>query len=273
MMKRNLLVASVLVMFLIPAIALSANVDKLAAAKAIVMEGNILVVPLEVGNTQELAALDIPLEFSEGAMLEKVVFTDRVDKFEFKHAMIDNEKNQVIIGLVSMVTNEAPDLPTGQGVIAELHFKLDAGVETVELKPFESEDPNHSLTFYYNDYTNGRPELGQINPELSFGTLSLTGGGNAIPTAYGLSQNWPNPFNPSTSFSLSTPFAGELNVSVFNILGQQVNELSSGYREAGTYEFLWDGTDENGSKVASGVYFYRAKINDYSETKKMVLTK
>ncbi|MEE9441706.1 MAG: FlgD immunoglobulin-like domain containing protein [candidate division Zixibacteria bacterium] len=273
MMKRNLLVASVLVMFLIPAMVFAANVDKLSAAKAIAMEDNILVVSLEVGNTQELAALDIPLEFSDGAVLEKVVFTDRVNEFEFKHASIDNEKNQVIIGLLSMVTRDAPDLATGQGVIAELHFKLDVGVESVELKPFESENPNHSLTYYYNDYSSGRPELRQIKPELSFATLSLTGGGNAIPTTYGLSQNWPNPFNPTTSFSISTPNAGDLKLSVYNILGQQVKDLANGYREAGTYDFLWDGTDDNGSKVASGVYFYRAKINDFSETKKMVLTK
>lgn len=272
MMKRNLFIASVLVMFLVPALAFSAS-DKLGASKAIAMEGNVLVVPLEVGNTQELAALDIPLEFSDGAVLEKVVFSERVNGFEFKHSSIDNDKNQVIIGLLSMVTKDAPDLAVGNGVIAELHFKLDAGVESVEITPFESVNPSHSLTYYYNDYSSGVPELRTVNPELSFGTLSLTGSGNAIPTAYGLSQNWPNPFNPTTSFSLSTPNPGELKVSVFNILGQQVKELADGYREAGKYDFIWDGTDNNGSKVASGVYFYRAKINDFFETKKMVLTK
>lgn len=273
MMKRKLLVASVLVMFLIPAMSLAANVDKLSAVKALPAGNFEVIVPLEVANTQDLVALDIPLEYSEGAVLDRVEFTDRVSHFDFKHASIDNENRQVIIGMISMVTNDRPDLATGTGVVANLVFKLDPTVDKVELKAFETQNPNHSLTYYYNDYSTGRPEVKVVRPELNFASIAYSGGGEAVPTEYALNQNWPNPFNPETTVSFALPEAGEVEVTVFNVLGQQVKTLASGHHEAGTYEVIWDGADESGSKVASGIYFYRAKINDFAKTRKMVLLK
>jgi hypothetical protein len=273
MMKRKLLVASVLVMFLVPALSLAANVDKLSAVKALPAGDFEVVVPLEVANTQDLVALDIPLEFSEGAVLDRVEFTDRVDHFEFKHANIDNENRQVIIGMLSMVTNDRPDLATGKGVVANLVFKLDPTVDKVELKAFETKNPHHSLAFYYNDFSTGRPEVKVVEPELNFASIAYSGGGDAVPTAYALDQNWPNPFNPETTLSYALPESGEVELAVFNVLGQKVKTLVSGHQEAGAYEVIWDGSDESGNKVASGIYFYRAKINDFSKTRKMVLLK
>lgn len=273
MMKHKLLVTFILVLFLLPSLAL-AKADKLTALETIPAKDmdNVVIVPIQVENTQDLVAMDIPLEWSEGATLDKVVFTDRVEHMQFKYADMNNEKNQVIIGLVSMVQTDAPDLATGTGVIAELYFRLDAGVETMELNTFETQMPNHSLTFYYNDYSTGRPEVKSIQPELNFALLGLPDG-NAIPTSYALDQNFPNPFNPTTTISYSLPEAGEVEVSVFNVLGQKVQILAEGHQEAGTYEVTWDGKDTNGEQVASGVYFYRSQVNDYSKTRKMVLLK
>jgi hypothetical protein len=113
---------------------------------------DVLIVPVNVTNTQELVALDIPLSFSEGAFLEKVTYTERVKTFEVKIDQIDNDKNTVVIGLISMVTGERPDLAIGTGPVAELHFKLEPGVNSVEINPIEMQNPNHSLTYYWNDF-------------------------------------------------------------------------------------------------------------------------
>jgi hypothetical protein len=272
MMKHKLLVTFILVMFLLPAMAL-AKTDKLSAMKTLpAQQDNEFIVPITVENTQDLAAMDIPLEWSEGAVLTDVVFTDRVEQMQFKHWAADNDARQVIIGLISMVDVERPDLATGTGVVAELHFKLDPGVDGITLNAFETEKPNHSLTYYYNDYTNGRPEVKAIHPELDFALMGVPGG-NALPTSYGVKQNFPNPFNPTTTIGYALPEAGDVRVSVFNVLGQEVRILADEHQEAGEHVVVWDGKDSFGSQVASGVYFYRAKLNDYSETRKMVLLK
>jgi hypothetical protein len=271
-MKRKMLVASLMLMFLLPAMALAAGSAQLTADKSIAGE-NELIVPIEIKNDMDLTALDIPLKFTEGAYLEEVTFTDRVESFEFQHAIIDNEAHTVIIGLVSMVAKEAPDLAPGEGAVANLHFKLDASVETVELTPFTVEYPNHSLTFYYNEYVDGRPEVMTVEPEVKTAEIAYSQGNGAVPTVYALKQNTPNPFNPSTRVAYSLPDASHVRLAIFNVLGQHVVDLVNGNQEAGEYEIVWDGKDKVGSQVASGVYFYKISAGNFSETKKMMLLK
>jgi hypothetical protein len=267
-MNRNLFM--VLVLLLVgPALVMAANSDRFAAAKAAPTTDGLLMVPLEVTNGQDLTAMDIPLSFTEGATLERVEFTDRVKNFEFQAANIDNEKRQVVIGLISMVSKEAPDLAAGTGTIANLYFKLDPGVQEVTLNPITLDNPNHSLTFYYNDYSSGRAEVKTVNPEIG----AISASNVVLPTAFGLSQNSPNPFNPTTTIAYAIPQAGDVKISVFNILGQNVKDLVDGYMPAGNHQVVWDGKDHSGAAVASGVYFYKISAKDYSDTKKMVLLK
>ena len=271
-MKRTMLVSSILVIFLLPAFALAANADKLIAAKALPSVDYDLVVPLDVANVEELAAMDIPLEFSAGASLENVTFSDRVSSFEFKIANIDNENRQVVIGMISMVSGDRPDLAVGDGPVAYLNFNLDPGVDKVELNPIELESPNHSLTYYYNDYSSGRPVVTAVHPEVEMGQVYYSMP-SSVPTAYALRQNSPNPFNPQTSIMFDMPNAGDVRISVFNVLGQNVTDLIDGRMEAGTHEVVWNGKDRDGATVASGIYFYRIDTDQYSETKKMMLLK
>jgi hypothetical protein len=270
-MKRNVLVTSILVLFLIPAFALAANSDKFVAAKMSVNADNQVIVPLEVSNSQKLVAMDIPLSFSEGATLDKVEFTERVGNFDIKIANIDNENNQVVIGLISMVYQEKPDLEVGAGPVANLVFTVEDGVDEIIIDAIELENPNHSLTYYWNDYSSGRPEVRSIQPEFERQIVDVDG--TSIPKTFALRQNSPNPFNPVTRVSYDLPKAGEVRVSVFNVLGQHVKDLVNGYQEAGTHEVVWDSKDENGSSVASGIYFYRIKTSEFSDTKKMMLLK
>lgn len=271
-MKRNLLVTSILVLFLVPAL-MAAESDKFVTAKAApASTEDVLIVPVDVTNTHDLAALDIPLSFSEGAYLDKVTFTNRVESFEVKIANIDNDNRNVVIGLISMVTGEKPDMAAGSGAVAELHFKLDPGVNNVEINPVEMEFPNHSLTYYYNDYSSGRPVVKSVQPEVEAGQVFYSNP-TAMPTKFALHQNSPNPFNPTTKIAYDMPAAGDVKISVFNVLGQHVSDLVDGYNEAGSYEVIWDGKDQAGEQVASGVYFYRIKTEQFSETKKMLLLK
>jgi hypothetical protein len=84
--------------------------------------------------------------------------------------------------------------------------------------------------------------------------------------------NYPNPFNPSTKICLALPEASAWTVKIYNVAGQLVNEFSD-YSEAGTVEVMWNGTDNSGSAVASGIYFYKAQAGQYTATRKMILMK
>lgn len=270
-MKRKMLVTFILVLFLVPAV-MAAESFKFVTAKAAPATEDVLVVPVDVTNTQDLVAMDIPLSFSEGAYLDRVVFTDRVKTFEFQIANIDNEKRQVVMGLISMVTGEKPDMPAGSGAVAELHFILEPGVNSVEITPIELESPNHSLTYYWNDVSNGRPEVQSVHPEVEAGQVFYANAA-AIPTKFALHQNSPNPFNPTTRVAFDMAAPGDVKISVYNVLGQNVIDLVDGYRDAGSYDVIWDGKDNSGTQVATGVYFYRINTEQFSETRKMLLLK
>jgi hypothetical protein len=86
-------------------------------------------------------------------------------------------------------------------------------------------------------------------------------------------QNYPNPFNPATSISFTLTHPALVRVDIFNILGQLVRPLVNSEFNAGRHEVVWDGTDNNRRRVASGVYIYRVSSPDLVLAKKMVLLK
>jgi hypothetical protein len=106
------------------------------------------------------------------------------------------------------------------------------------------------------------------------GVEELTGpGGKPVPTEFGLKQNYPNPFNPSTTIEFTVDQPGVVRIDIFNLTGQKVRTLLEGYRTPGEYRVTWDGTDDLGRKLTSGVYLVRLSTVGKVATKKMVLTK
>jgi len=103
--------------------------------------------------------------------------------------------------------------------------------------------------------------------------MCIRDSGNTVPGSFSLSQNYPNPFNPTTSISFNLPTSGHVELTVFNILGQQVATLVNGSLTAGQHEATWNGSDDSGDAVGSGIYFYRLVASNVTETKKMVLMK
>ncbi len=85
--------------------------------------------------------------------------------------------------------------------------------------------------------------------------------------------NYPNPFNPETRITFFTKENGHVSLDIYNIKGQKVKTLLNDTLEAGNHNVTWNGTDDNGKNVASGVFFYRMKSGKYTSTKKMILMK
>ena len=89
-------------------------------------------------------------------------------------------------------------------------------------------------------------------------------------------SNFPNPFNPTTTISYQLPENSEVELAIYNLKGQKVKQLvsnSAGQLSAGQHSVVWNGKDDNGKSVSSGIYFYKLKTGNYEQTRKMILIK
>ena len=94
-----------------------------------------------------------------------------------------------------------------------------------------------------------------------------------VPQEFSLGQNYPNPFNPNTEITYNLPAQSDVRITVFNLLGQAVKEIVNDNLPAGPHVASWDGRDESGTTVASGIYLYRLTAGDRTLSRKMVLLK
>jgi hypothetical protein len=94
-----------------------------------------------------------------------------------------------------------------------------------------------------------------------------------IPRVFTLHQNAPNPFNPATSIPFSLTGSGTVRLVIHDVLGRTVRTLVDGPRSAGKLTVVWDGRDDSGSPVSSGVYLYRLTSGGVAETRRMTLVR
>jgi len=110
---------------------------------------------------------------------------------------------------------------------------------------------------------------------LDFGTLTgINIESNNIPETFTVSQNYPNPFNPSTTIKFAIPQQGNVKIEVYDIMGKLINTLINKDMNSGSYTVTWDGKNNSGQQVGSGVYLYRIQAADnFNAVKKMILLK
>ncbi len=116
------------------------------------------------------------------------------------------------------------------------------------------------------------------NANISLGDQSTGIDASAtLPVEFALEQNYPNPFNPSTEIQFSLPKTAAIQLKVYNLIGEEVKTLIQGSHQAGSYSVTWDGTNQQGFKMASGIYLYRleAKANgeSFAQTRRMLMLK
>lgn len=103
--------------------------------------------------------------------------------------------------------------------------------------------------------------------------ITLTSTCEQIPLEYDLSQNHPNPFNPHTTISYDLPEHSKVNLTIYDVQGRELIVLQNQAQPAGHYEMYWNGYDDSGKQVSTGVYFARLQAEDYSKTIKMLYLK
>ncbi len=121
------------------------------------------------------------------------------------------------------------------------------------------------------------PDVANIGVRLNIITDIQTEG-NTIPTVFALNQNYPNPFNPTTRITYDLPEQATVSLKIYNLLGQEVATLANGPQAPGRYEAVWEGRNNFGNQVSSGVYFYRfeatsASGQSFANLKKMLFLK
>jgi len=89
---------------------------------------------------------------------------------------------------------------------------------------------------------------------------------------YALEQNYPNPFNPETTIGYAIPKAGEVRITIYDVLGNEVTSLLE-FRPSGAHQFKWNGRDERGLSVPSGLYFYKLETESFSVSRKMLMVR
>ena len=177
--------------------------------------------------------------------------------------MIDSSTSGVLSLAYTLAGTDTLEAPEGEGLIADILFQV---LSTI----------GDSLTFgdvYFYD---------------SFGVMDIiTDKGIAIiPGSVSVDniefdsifkeiklENYPNPFNPTTTISFSIPEEGKVELCVYNIKGQKVKALINEKLNAGAHQVIWHGKDENGKSVSSGIYFYKMDSGRYTSVMKMILLK
>ena len=191
----------------------------------------------------------------------------KVDPFTFKNVP------KTMVGLVTW--NLSP-LPEGAGENSSGGSKFQDMDRRKTTYYRDTLDCTYATTLpAYTAGTKGYP-LGDLNWFPTKKTAWLAAGGwtgiekvtEVIPTQFNLDQNYPNPFNPTTSIKFSVPTTGLVSLTVYNVLGQEVARLVNKELAAGTYEYSFDAKN-----LASGMYVYQLKSDNFVQSKKMMLVK
>jgi endonuclease/exonuclease/phosphatase family metal-dependent hydrolase len=169
-------------------------------------------------------------------------------------------------GRFSIVGGFAPELLSGTPAEWMIHFD-DTGA---------SDNTTYSATLTFDTRDEnfpGQTTLADVTWELVAHVMGASGvpGGEAPPVATRLLGNAPNPFSPSTRVAFELAAAGGVRIDIFDVHGRLVRTLVEGDRDAGRYEEAWDGRDDSGRELGSGVYYYRLLTNDRRETRSMTL--
>lgn len=169
--------------------------------------------------------------------------------------------NQVMRDMIPDAEGESFTISNGQ----TLHFNRSFTVDGL------LQDENCEIVVFVQSHTT-REVLQSAKDSLT--TLDPSGVEEdieALPGSFFLAQNYPNPFNASTIIAFNLPKPAPVVLEIYNLPGQLVRTVVGGGREAGSNQIAWDGLDEGGEEVSSGIYFYRLRAGTWSQTKRLSL--
>jgi len=184
-------------------------------------------------------------------------------------AVFETKVNQNSVELTWVTLSESNNL--GFEIQRRVNHK---GFETVGFVKGQG-TTNHIHTYHFTDLDLPPAEyyyrLKQIDLDGTFALSEEKSANLSAPKKFELIQNYPNPFNPQTTIQYRVGEAGDVRLSIKNILGQEIQQLVNKFHEAGIYEVVWSGTDLNDNPAASGIYLYVIESKNFQAQKRMLL--
>lgn len=249
------------------------DIDSLRVVSATCSGGDTLTIPIYLANSFAVGAFFLRISFDNNAFVPlSVSLTDRSSQFDL------NGFNFLEPGIVSILGSSwdpiTHAIPSGAGPIENVTF----------LVAQNAAPGTYSMIFQDRDSTSHENSLSNslgdslVIPILIPGQIQIisTGIEDEIPQPHSmeLAQNYPNPFNNETSLSFYLEKSETVNLVIYDILGNSVRSLFNGTAPAGKMQLIWDGKNDNGVSIASGIYFYNLKsMGGNSVTKSMTLLK
>jgi len=196
----------------------------------------------------------------------------RTNKFMFVNGTISFDNIEYVIGdKVSVLTEGG--LLVGEMELLEDNYLMTGAVygDDITTAIIDGAIDGERLTFAYGEYVSDPVDIrfaGDMEPR----NLSLKI--RNIPEEYSLAQNYPNPFNPVTTINYNLPDEAQVTIVVYDLMGRIVNTLlNKEHTTAGYKSVVWNATDDRGTPVSAGLYFYQIHAGDFTQVRKMVLLK
>ena len=196
----------------------------------------------------------------------------RTNKFMFVNGTVSFDHIEYVIGdKVSVLTEGG--LLVGEMELLEDGYLMTGAVygDDITTAIIDGAIDGERLTFAYGEYVSDPVDIrfaGDMEPR----NLSLKI--RHIPEEYSLAQNYPNPFNPVTTINYNLPDEAQVTIVVYDLMGRIVNTLvNNKHTTAGYKSVVWNATDDRGTPVSAGVYFYQIRAGEFVQTRKMVLLK
>ncbi|NKB70766.1 MAG: T9SS type A sorting domain-containing protein [Candidatus Latescibacteria bacterium] len=187
-------------------------------------------------------------------------------------ALIGTASNRAAIGArviaIAGDLRQLREVDGGSGLYSQNSLDLEFGLgQRTSVDSLIVRWPSGTVQVLTDLATNQRLHLveGETNP------TAVAATDDATPSTATLDQNYPNPFNAETVLQFSIPTAGPVQLAIFNLSGQKVATLANQWHPAGRHALRWDGRDDDGHQLASGVFLYRLQTDTYTESRKLLL--
>lgn len=215
-------------------------------------------ISIELSNTDAIAGFQFSINGRGGVKFGEYEGSDRMAAAGL--GIYQYLKNDSTLNVVILAPYRA-SLPAGEGTFGKMSFTLSNTSATDTVRVFLSGVVICDAAAQY------------LNVTTTQLTWNLNGSNGVQPSRFTLEQNFPNPFNPSTTIAYKLEQPTHVRLEVYDIAGRLINTLIDQYQVGGRYSARWNADDTRGSKVASGMYFARLQVGDQVAVAKMILTK
>lgn len=227
----------------------------------------------------------------EGPYNFEIILFDN-DNIVFQYLSLQNLVDDYTVGIQNHLADDGLTIAFNESYLHDSLAVLISRATWVSVSPLGGTIPAQSeqevyLTLVTHNFPEGEfwaclqiesndPDEGLYILPIHMTVSTVTGGSDLsinVPKEFKLYQNSPNPFNPTTVIAYDLPNVTEVQLIIYNVLGQKIKTLVHGQQQPKQYKVVWDGTNDEGSRVASGIYIYQLRTPENLITKKMILMK